>query len=74
MHQDWPQEEGECDCLPYALWIISKQEKKQVKQAITTLNTPTGCIRSFMGAFTTIKERGVEQLYVLKCHDWHMML
>ena len=74
MRQAWPREEGGHVRLPSAPWIISKKEEKQVKQAITTLHTPTGCMRSLKGAFTTTKKRGVEQLYVLKSHDWHKML
>lgn len=74
MRQAWPREEGGHVRLPPAPWIISKKEEKQVKQAITTLRTPTGFMRSLKGAFTTTKKRGVEQLYGLKSHDWHKML
>ena len=74
MRQAWPREEGGHIRLPLAPWIISKKEEKQVKQAITTLRTPTGCMRSLKGAFTTTKKRGVEQLHGLKSHDWHKML
>ena len=74
MRQAWPREEDGHVRLPPAPWIISKKEEKQVKQAITTLRTPTGCMRSLKGAFTTTKKRGVEQLYGLKSHDWHKML
>ena len=74
MRQAWPREEGGHVRLPLAPWIISKKEEKQVKQAITNLHTPTGCMRSLKGAFTTTKKRGVEQLHGLKSHDWHKML